>query len=218
MTPQQIDQLFNPFQQGDGSTTRRYGGTGLGLAISKRLAELMGGDIRVQSEPGKGSTFEFYLPFVPVSVEEAAAVCDAAAEPVVSEQSLAGLAVLVAEDNPLNQAMLSDTLTEAGARVTLVEDGRAAVEAVRNAGHDAFALVLMDVQMPEMNGYEATRQIHAFAPDLPVVGQTAHAFGEDREKCLAAGMLTHIAKPIDPDELVRQVLQYARHSASNALT
>ena len=218
MTPQQIDQLFNPFQQGDGSTTRRYGGTGLGLAISKRLAELMGGDIRVQSELGKGSTFEFYLPFVPVSVEDAAAVCDAAAEPVLAEQSLAGLSVLVAEDNPLNQAMLSDTLTEAGARVTMVEDGRAAVEAVRNAGQDAFALVLMDVQMPEMNGYEATRQIHAFAPDLPVVGQTAHAFGEDREKCLAAGMLTHIAKPIDPDELVRQVLQYARHSASNALT
>jgi hypothetical protein len=213
MTPQQIEQLFNPFQQGDGSTTRRYGGTGLGLAISKRLAELMGGDIRVQSEPGKGSTFEFYLPFMPVSVEEAAAVSDAAAEPVLAEQSLAGLSVLVAEDNPLNQAMLSDTLTEAGARVTLVEDGRAAVEAVRNAGQDVFALVLMDVQMPEMNGYEATRQIHAFAPDLPVVGQTAHAFGEDREKCLAAGMLTHIAKPIDPDELVRQVLQYARRNA-----
>ncbi len=213
MTPQQIDQLFNPFQQGDGSTTRRYGGTGLGLAISKRLAELMGGDIRVQSELGKGSTFEFYLPFETVSAEEAAAATDAAAEPALTGQPLAGLSVLVAEDNPLNQAMLNDSLTEAGACVTMVEDGRAAVEAVRNAGQDAFALVLMDVQMPEMNGYEATRQIHAFAPDLPVVGQTAHAFGEDREKCLAAGMLTHIAKPIDPDELVRQVLQYARPSA-----
>jgi hypothetical protein len=210
MTPQQIDQLFNPFQQGDGSTTRRYGGTGLGLAISKRLAELMGGDIRVQSEPGKGSTFEFYLPFVSVSVEEAAVATGAASGRVLSAQSLAGISVLVAEDNPLNQAMLSDTLTEVGARVTMVEDGRAAVEAVRNAGQDAFALVLMDVQMPELNGYEATRLIHAFAPDLPIIGQTAHAFGEDREKCLAAGMLAHIAKPFDPDDLVRLVLQYVR--------
>jgi len=213
MTPQQIDQLFNPFQQGDGSTTRRYGGTGLGLAISKRLAELMGGDIRVQSEIGKGSTFEFYLPFIPVSDSDLQAEAAAGAPPqALSDQPLAGLSLLVAEDNPLNESMLRDTLIEAGAAVTLADDGRAAVDLVRKAGADAFALVLMDVQMPELNGYEATRQIHDFAPDMPIVGQTAHAFGEDREKCLAAGMLAHLAKPIDPDELVQQVLRYARRS------
>jgi len=213
MTPQQIEQLFNPFQQADGSTTRRYGGTGLGLAISKRLAELMGGDIRVQSEIGKGSTFEFYLPFVPAP-DAANTGAEAAMEaPAPADQPLQGFSLLVAEDNPLNQMMLRDTLVEAGADVTLVGDGRAAVEAVRNAGSDAFALVLMDIQMPEMNGYDATRQILALAPHLPVIGQTAYAFGEDREKCLAAGMLAHIAKPIDPDELVRQVLHHARRSA-----
>jgi len=211
MTPQHVDQLFNPFQQADGSTTRRYGGTGLGLAISKRLAELMGGDIRVQSEIGKGSTFEFYLPFVPASAEDLRAGAAAEApRQVLTDQPLAGLNLLVAEDNPLNQTMLRDTLIEAGAVVSLAEDGRAAVDLVKKAGRDAFALVLMDVQMPELNGYEATRQIHAIEPDLPIVGQTAHAFGEDREKCLAAGMLAHIAKPINPDELVQQVLRYAR--------
>ncbi|MEW6514940.1 MAG: ATP-binding protein [Pseudomonadota bacterium] len=215
MTQQQINQLFNPFQQADGSTTRRYGGTGLGLAISKRLAELMGGDIRVQSEVGKGSTFEFYLPFIPASAADLQAEAAAELPPHArSDQPLAGLHLLVAEDNPLNQAMLRDTLIEAGAAVTVADDGRVAVDLVRKAGPGAFALVLMDVQMPELNGYEATQQIHAFAPDLPIVGQTAHAFGEDRAKCLAAGMLAHIPKPIDPDELVQQVLLYARRSAT----
>jgi CheY-like chemotaxis protein len=208
MTRQQLDQLFNPFHQADGSTTRRFGGTGLGLAISKRLAELMGGDIGVLSEPGRGSTFEFSMPCVPLATP----ATDAAELPV--GQPLAGFSLLVVEDDPLNQAMLSDTLDEAGATVTLAGNGVEALAHIQQDGTMAYDAVLMDIQMPEMNGYEATRRIRVLAPDLPVIGQTAHAFGEDRDKCLAAGMVEHVAKPIDADMLVRAVLRHARRGGS----
>ena len=213
MTHQQLDQLFNPFHQADGSTTRRFGGTGLGLAISKRLAELMGGDIGVLSEPGKGSTFEFFMPFIPVDVQAMAEEgCPASELP--TSRPLAGLSLLVVEDDPLNQAVLRDTLDEAGAVVTLADNGRVALEKIQQAGAKAYDAILMDIQMPEMNGYEATQRIRALAPDLPVIGQTAHAFGEDRDKCLAAGMVEHIAKPIDAAVLVRAVLRHARRGGS----
>jgi signal transduction histidine kinase/ActR/RegA family two-component response regulator len=213
MTRQQLDQLFNPFHQADGSTTRRFGGTGLGLAISKRLAELMSGDISVLSEPGKGSTFEFQMPFIPADVQAKEAIERNAAVPRVT-RPLAGFSLLVVEDDPLNQAMLRDTLFEAGAEVMLADNGAEAVARVQQAGAKAYDAILMDIQMPEMNGYEATQQIRALAPDLPVIGQTAHAFGEDRDKCLAAGMVEHLAKPIDADVLVRAVLRHARRGGS----
>jgi PAS domain S-box-containing protein len=200
----QLDDLFNPFQQADGSITRRFGGTGLGLAISKRILELMGGDILVHSQPGVGSTFEFRLPYVAPG---------AARQPeflprVRSDQPLAGLSILVAEDDPMNQMVLEDNLVEDGARVVLVGDGQAAVERIVADGRSAYDIVLMDIQMPEMDGYEATRRILALAPGLPIIGQTAHAFREERDKCLAAGMVGHLAKPVVPDLLVATILQH----------
>lgn len=205
MDADQLDQLFTPFQQADGSITRKYGGTGLGLAISKRIVELMGGQIKVESQPGHGSTFEVRLPCIASTSE------GAITSPVSPSRSalrpLDGLSILVAEDEPVNQAVLEFMLTEDGARVTLANDGPAAVERVASDGAQAYDIVLMDVQMPEMDGYEATRQIVKLAPALPIIGQTAHAMAEEKAKCLAAGMADHIAKPIDHDALVDMVLR-----------
>jgi PAS domain S-box-containing protein len=209
MSEEQLGQLFNPFQQADGSTTRRFGGTGLGLAICKQLLDLMAGGIRVESRPGAGSLFEVTLPYV--AMDELAGDSESArvAASIPGEQPLAGIAVLVAEDDAINRAVLEDNLVEDGADVTMVGNGREAVERIRRDGGDAYDIVLMDVQMPDMDGYAATRLILELAPNLPVVGQTAHAFGEERDKCFAAGMVGHIAKPIDPEALARVVLQFA---------
>ncbi len=204
MTPEQIGRLFIPFEQADSSTTRKYGGTGLGLSISQRLAVLMGGEIRVESMPGSGSRFEIGLACVVAEAPvETARFSQHSPE---SWMRLTGTRILAAEDNEANQLVLSEMLTGEGATLTLVGDGRRAVEAVeRQPG--AFDLVLMDVQMPEMDGLEATRRIVALAPDLPVVGQTAHALVAEREKCRLAGMIDTLTKPLDHEELVAMVLR-----------
>ncbi len=204
MTPDQLGYVFNPFQQADGSTTRKFGGTGLGLAICKRLVELMQGEIRVESTPGAGSRFEVRLP----CVEPATHPATGHAPPVtLPDKPLAGISILLAEDDPINQLMLEVNLEDDGARLVIVGDGATAVERVIADGPQAYDIVLMDLQMPVMDGYEATRRILELAPGLPIIGQTAHAFGEDRDKCLAAGMAAHIAKPIDPQALVTLVLR-----------
>ncbi|HYN79057.1 MAG TPA: ATP-binding protein, partial [Lamprocystis sp. (in: g-proteobacteria)] len=205
MNEEQLGQLFNPFQQADGSTTRRFGGTGLGLAISKRLLELMHGDIRVDSTPGVGSRFEVRLPYVALAAETNPAP-GRVAQATESGRPLAGISILVAEDDPINQAVLEANLTEDGARVVLVGDGRQAIDRLIRDGRAAYDIVLMDVEMPEMDGYAATRQILELAPDLPVIAQTAHVLSE--EQCLAAGMVGYIAKPLNPEALVRLVLQH----------
>lgn len=209
MSGSQLSELFSPFQQADASATRRFGGTGLGLAISKRILELMGGGVSVRSEPGVGSTVEFYLPYVAC---EPSVIEDSSGRPgktSVNAKPLAGISFLCAEDEPINQAILEENLREDGASVVMVSNGREAVERVLQDGRDAYDIVLMDVQMPEMDGYEASRRILELAPDLPIIAQTAHAFREEIERCLAAGMVAHIAKPIDPDALVRLALQHA---------
>jgi len=207
MNESQLAELFNPFQQADASATRRFGGTGLGLAISKRIVELMQGEISVHSQPEVGTRVEVRLPYTPALAPASRPVSAAEHPPARREQPLAGLSILVAEDEVINQSILEENLREDGARVVMVGDGRQAVERIARDGRDAYDIVLMDVQMPEMDGYEACRQILAMAPDLPIIAQTAHAFSEEREKCLAAGMVGHLTKPIDTaalQELVRR--------------
>lgn len=150
------------------------------------------------------------MPSAEVNVTEspADAVGPANVAPAASGGRLAGYSVLVAEDNEVNQMVLEELLLDEGAVVTLTDNGQEAVDCLRARGAEAFQVVLMDVQMPVMDGYAATREIHALAPDLPVIGQTAHAFDEERARCFAAGMVAHLAKPIDPERLVKAILHF----------
>jgi PAS domain S-box-containing protein len=206
MTAEQVSRLFRPFEQADGSITRRFGGSGLGLAISGNLASLMGGEISVESAPGVGSTFILRLPLPAAAAPEEAA--EAAAAPTATGHRLAGLRVLAAEDNEVNRLVLEDVLLQEGANVSFAENGQQVLDQLTYAGMDAFDVVLMDVQMPVMDGYETTRHILAIAPSLPIIGLTAHAMAEERDKSLAVGMVDHITKPIKPDELVAAILRH----------
>jgi len=188
--PEQRARLFEPFSQADESITRRFGGTGLGLAICKQLVELMGGQIGVSSEPGRGSTFQFT-----VRLGRVAAVpqdTQPEAEPVVR---FPGAHVLIVEDNALNQRLAKELLAQLGASVALAANGLEAVEA---AARERFDAILMDVQMPEMDGLEATRRIRAQpgGGSIPIIAMTAHAQAGSREQCQAAGMSDFIGKPI----------------------
>jgi signal transduction histidine kinase/chemotaxis response regulator CheB len=199
----QISRLFNAFEQADGTTTRRFGGTGLGLAISLGLAELMGGKIMAEGEPGKGSVFTLYLPLPATS----RCVSDAVRKAPSAGLRLADLRVLVVEDDEFNRLVLRQMLENEGATLVIAENGLQALECLKKADSVPFDIVIMDVQMPEMDGYEATRRIHSIAPGLPVVGLTAHAMAEERERCLAAGMVAHVTKPIAVNDLVDIILQ-----------
>jgi len=209
MNEEQLGRLFVPFEQADGSTPRQFGGTGLGLAITKRLVDLMGGKLRVASHLGAGSSFEVRLPYVKATAGPHTQEAGPDGESGRNLARLAGITVLAAEDNAVNQLVLEEILSAEGAKVIMVADGRQALDRVIRGGRTAFDIVLMDIQMPLMDGYEATQRICEIAPGLPVVGQTAHAMASEREKCLKAGMVDHIAKPIDIEELVAVVLRHA---------
>ena len=211
MTQEQLDTIFDPFTQADSTTTRRYGGTGLGLSICKRLAELMGGTVHVTSEPGKGTTFFFTAPFHPGSVED---VEDVHYSPD-DKHILRNCRVLVAEDHPINQQVIRELLEQAGAIVTIVADGQQAVNAVgESAGR--FDVILMDIQMPNMDGYQATKLIrqHCSSEELHIVAMTAHAFAEEREHCRAVGMNDHLTKPVRPEEVYACLARWFRPSAT----
>ena len=207
--PDKLESIFEPFEQGDGSTSRRFGGTGLGLAITRRLAGLMGGEVAVRSVPGQGSVFSIEVPFgaAPPSGSalppagalppSANALSAGVQDPRQRLRTLAGRArILVADDNAVNREVATALLLDAGLDADAVCDGLAALEAVQRHRYD---LVLMDLHMPGLDGLEATRLIRALpGPRLPVVALTASAFAEDRTACLAAGMDDFLAKPVDP--------------------
>jgi len=211
LTPEQQARLFQPFMQADNSTTREYGGTGLGLVIVARLASLMGGAVGVESTPGLGSTFWFTAR---LGRNTGAARTERPPDGTAhetAEQRLArchaGARLLLAEDEPMNQLVTLELLSGLGLTVDVVDNGQLAVERVRDGD---YALVLMDVQMPVMDGLEATRAIRRL-PDkesLPILAMTSSAFSADRRQCLEAGMNDHIAKPVEPDTLFTKLLRW----------
>jgi hypothetical protein len=201
--------LFTSFEQADNSMTRKYGGTGLGLAISKRLVQLMGGEIGVESAPGAGSTFWFTLRLAKRevgAVPPAPTFADADAESRL-RRDYPGARILLVEDEPINREVAGSQLEEAGLNVDLAEDGQQALELARE---NRYALILMDMQMPVLNGVDATKAIRADSlnRDTPILAMTANAFDEDRQTCLAAGMNDHLAKPIRLQTLCDALLKW----------
>jgi CheY-like chemotaxis protein len=213
MSQEVIGTLFQPFMQADASISRRFGGTGLGLAISRRIIELMGGDIRVESEEGLGSTFFFFvkLPLAGPEFEEREDSSFTAFE----DLPIRGRSILVAEDNPINQFLLQEMLEPAGVRIVLANNGQEALDAVKA---ESFDMVLMDMQMPVMGGLEATVRIRELpaARSLPIVAVTANAMEEDKDKGFACGMNAYLTKPIDPAELARVLRAWLGESAPQA--
>jgi PAS domain S-box-containing protein len=204
---EQQARLFQPFSQADDSTSRRYGGTGLGLVIAKRLAKLMGGDVGVQSNPGEGSVFWMTARLIATRAEAPGTV----PHPLSVENDIAarhaGARILLADDDPVNQEVTLALLRRLLLTVDVVSNGAEAVERVRLSD---YTLVLMDVQMPVMDGLQATRHIRALPSreHLPILAMTANAYAEDRQECLAAGMNDHITKPVAPAKLYASLLRW----------
>jgi CheY-like chemotaxis protein len=223
MTPEQLSRLYQPFVQADSSTTRRYGGTGLGLAITRRCTDLLGGSITTRSVPGTGTTFTVTIDagdvrgVQPIRLRAPQGPADEATLrlPSAVRQPLSGVRVLLAEDGVDNQRLIRFHLERAGARVDIAENGAKALEHVRECSRlDRYDVVLMDMQMPVMDGYEAVRRLVASGERIPVIALTAHAMPGDRERCLEAGCDEYLCKPVDPRALISSI----RHAIAPGAT
>ena len=200
------ENLFHPFIQADNSTTRKYGGTGLGLSISKKLVNLMGGEIGVESAEGQGALFYFTIPFIVSEVQGVPLAVNVdfheSKTASVSAEKILSLRILLVEDNQANQKLASLILKKIGHVITIANNGKEAVEAVEKGNYD---MVLMDCQMPEMDGFEATIAIREAEKlgnaHIPIIAMTANALVGDREHCLEVGMNDYISKPINPKQL-----------------
>jgi len=205
-----LNRLFHSFTQADNSTTRKYGGSGLGLAISKQLVELMQGQIGAESRSGKGSTFWFEIPLKEGDLKKT--IQPGSPASYTPNPALQGVRILVAEDNKFNQALIINQLSRFGMDVQLAANGRLALEALEKCD---FALVLMDCQMPEMDGYQATcelRRREAGRRHTPVIAMTANAMDGDRERCLDAKMDDYVAKPVKINKLQEVLLKWIPQS------
>ena len=206
-----IPRLFNAFEQADNSTTRKYGGTGLGLAITRRIIELMGGKVGVESTPGVGSLFWFTARLSKQSGNRSASSADNSDAESQLRQYHQGRRVLLVDDEPVNLEIARFLLNEVGLTVDTAEDG---LQAIQKAKENTYALIVMDMQMPHLNGLDATSLIRRLPgyQHIPVLAMTANAFAEDKERCLAAGMNDFIAKPFDPAVLFSVLLEWLERS------
>ncbi len=215
ISEEQAKRLFQPFAQAEDSTTRLFGGTGLGLVLSKSLCILLGGDLTlVRSAIGKGSLFEIKIKLDPADLTGVNAKQSGDLNQVSAEKNppLEGLRILLVEDAPDNQALFSILLKRAGAEVDTASDG---LEGVRKALEKDYSLVLMDVQMPRMDGYEATKTLRQGGCKIPIIALTAHAMPEEKERCLAAGYSNFLSKPLD-SRCLFDILSELRNNKTSA--
>jgi CheY-like chemotaxis protein/HPt (histidine-containing phosphotransfer) domain-containing protein len=217
ISPEDQGRIFAPFAQGDSSTTRIYGGTGLGLAIVSELVSMMGGRLWLESEPGRGSTFYFTARFPQLADQPPPVHPWVVPLAMPQEQAPHPLRVLLVEDTRANQEVVKKILERRGHRVEVADDGR---EALRRFQQQPFDVVLMDLQMPGMDGFQATEQLRALEGPrpsrVPIVAMTAHALSGDRPRCLAAGMDGYLAKPVHAREVVEAVEQYSPHDGETS--
>ena len=210
ITKEHLEKLFNAFEQADGSITRKYGGTGLGLAISKSIVEKMGGRIWAESEPGKGSVFTFEVKLKRANPQSEKDISDSSATATNTTPDFSGITILLAEDVAINREIFITLLENTNIKIDTAENGMEAVQKFKD-NPDRYAAIIMDIQMPEMNGYEATEAIRSLdtekARNIPIIAMTADAFKEDIDRCMACGMNGHLKKPIELKKVIEMLPQ-----------